>query len=214
MSAELSTLVTAVGGAFLGKFVGPIAEHYGKAALERLQLLVTKAEQLLADVSRVPQAVEPKLLVPLVQAAALETDESLANKWSALLANAADPAQRMRVTPSFAEVLRQLSLEDARTLELIYSKVLPDETNGEISKHPDPEGDKFARVPELRATLQFDALTLQACIDNLLRLRLCAIPDGTLGDDEWLFNTFPPVYCVSPTVFGYQFKQACAPPTA
>ncbi|MDO7850395.1 Abi-alpha family protein [Hymenobacter convexus] len=113
----LSTLALATGGAFLGKFVGPAAESIGKVAWERAQQLGTRAHQMLAAVGREPQPVEPKILIPLVQAAALESDETLAEKWAALLSNAADPEKRAQVQPGFVEVLRQLTPMDAQVLE-------------------------------------------------------------------------------------------------
>lgn len=60
------------------------------------------------------------MLLPLVQAAALESDVSLVEKWAALLANAADPTQRVQVQPAFAEVLRQLTPTDALVLQKLY----------------------------------------------------------------------------------------------
>jgi len=121
MDTTLTTLLTGASGAFLGKFVGPAAEHLGKAAWERAQALGKNAAQLLATVGREPQPVEPKVLVPLVQAAALETDPGLSERWAALLANAADPEQRVKVQPGYAEVLRQLTPIDAQILKLLYA---------------------------------------------------------------------------------------------
>jgi hypothetical protein len=114
----LTTLVVATGGAFLGKLVGPAAEHYGKLALERAQQLGAKATTYLATVGREPQPVEPKLLPPLVQAAALESDSDLANKCAALLAKSADPTQKVMIQPGFAEVLRQFMSLDAQVLSV------------------------------------------------------------------------------------------------
>lgn len=62
---------------------------------EKTKSFGARATAHLAAVGREPQPVEPKLLLPLVQAASLETNEALAEKWAALLANAADPAQRV-----------------------------------------------------------------------------------------------------------------------
>jgi hypothetical protein len=102
----MADLITLIEGAALAKFVGPAAEHYGKLALERAQQIGNKAIGYLAAVGREPQPVEPKLLLPLVQAAALETDETLAEKWAALLANAADPAQRVAILRCCASLHR------------------------------------------------------------------------------------------------------------
>jgi hypothetical protein len=73
-------------------------------------------------VGREPQPVEPKILLPLVQAASLEADETLVEKWAALLANAADPTQKAKVQPSFVEAVRQLTPADAQLLEFIYAE--------------------------------------------------------------------------------------------
>jgi hypothetical protein len=67
----------------------------------------------LVAVGREPQPVEPKLLLPLAQAASLETNEALAEKWAALLANAADPTQRVGAHPGYIQVLQQRSSDDA-----------------------------------------------------------------------------------------------------
>lgn len=201
MSDPLSTLALATGGAFLGKFVGPAAESLGKVAWERAQQLGQQAHQLLTAVGREPQPVEPKLLVPLVQAAALETDELLAEKWAVLLANAADPEKRIAVQPGFVEVLRQLTPTDALVLDALGY----------------PPGSRRSRVPSSQLMLtQFDYLNLPAgalvlSVDNLLRLRLCVtVPERKGG----LIPERPerPSQIVS-TLFGTQFLLACKTPT-
>ncbi|MBH8569343.1 DUF4393 domain-containing protein [Microvirga sp. STS02] len=202
----LSTLAVATGGAFLGKFVGPAAEHYGKLALERAQLLGAKATAYLAAVGREPQAVEPKVLLPLVQAASLETDETLAEKWAALLANAADPAQRVQVQPPFVEVLRQLTPVQAKMLSQLYAR----ERGVAVSEHAAPNPFILGSMAQdLGLTKQEFAL----CVDNLLRLRLCAALDGPYQMGPFKYPASPTSY-LNPTVFGREFVRACTPPAA
>jgi len=197
----LTTLVVATGGAFLGKFVGPAAEHYGKQALERVQQLGAQATTYLAAVGREPQPVEPKLLLPLVQAASLETDETLAEKWAALLANAADPAQKIQVQPGFGEVLRQLTPMDARILQMLYYH----------SGHAiEPVGNRLMRKEVMKSLgLTYDEATFYS--ENLLRLGLCANAAASVAD---ISNSIHDgVGMVATTAFGLAFMRAVTPPT-
>ena len=208
----ITTLAVATGGAFLGKFVGPAAEHYGKLALERAQQLGAKATALLAQVGREPQPVEPKLLLPLVQAASLETDEALAEKWAALLANAADPAQRVAVQPGFAEVLRQLASLDARVLSVLADIKL------------EPQIHLPNLIPVFVIQDAFKPATkqdLDLSISNLTRLGLTLTAGQQPIIESTALVTAPPgLSTVGPgidhvrlTPFGRAFLQACTAPT-
>jgi hypothetical protein len=204
MDTTFTTLLTSAGGAFLGKFVGPAAEHLGKAAWERAQAVGKNAAQLLAKVGREPQPVEPKVLVPLVQAAALETDPGLSEQWAALLANAADPEQRAKVLPGFVDILRQLTPTEARVVNYIYAGQPPFSTS---LIRP-----TSITTGEIMAAVEIPPATVAMSVDNLLRLRLCEKRTGGLdsaGDATSLSMT----YDVLPTIFGLEFFKACTPPT-
>jgi hypothetical protein len=123
MLYSISTLSLATGGAFLGKFVGLTAEHLGNQALERAQQLGTKAKAILAQLGREPQTVEPKILMPLIKAAVLESDETLAEMWARLLASAADPISKVKVQLGFVAVLRQLDSTDPTILNWMYLRL-------------------------------------------------------------------------------------------
>ncbi|MBO2010873.1 Abi-alpha family protein [Hymenobacter negativus] len=195
MAADLVTLIETVA---ITQFLSPGAKSLGEAALERGQRLATAAVQLLKNVGREPQPVEPKLLVPLVQAAALESDESLSDRWAALLANAADSAQRVAVQPGFVEVLRQLTPADALLLHSLY--------------YP-PKG---SGLPASQRMLkQFDGLGLSYAdinlsVDNLIRLHLCV---GRTERGGMFYDPDRPSQ-IGATVFGKQFMQACSAPAA
>ena len=62
-----------------------------------------------------------KTLVQVSQYASLEQDEHLQNCWAALLANSA--LDHARVLPSYPEILRQLSVIEAKFLAAIYRRV-------------------------------------------------------------------------------------------
>jgi hypothetical protein len=161
MATDLVTIATT---AVLSQFLGPSAKHLGEQALERGKQIGSKAVAYLAAVGRAPQPVEPKLLLPLVQAASLETDETLADRWAALLSNAADPAQRVAVQPGFVEVLRQLTPIDAQVLEETAS----------IQLHPDSPVSGYVGISLLSS--RFPVLTLdelRIATGNIARLGLC-----------------------------------------
>jgi hypothetical protein len=160
----MADLVTIATTAVLTQFLGPTAKHLGEQALERGKQVAVKATALLAQVGREPQPVEPKLLLPLVQAASLESDPILIDKWAALLANAADPAQQTIIHPSYVEVLRQLSPREAIILQYIYS-------------HHPPEDDDYAfsHIPteaDVIRVFGLDFPEIFAALENLQRLFL------------------------------------------
>lgn len=200
----VTDLITLMEGAALSKFVGPAAEQLGKAAWERAQQLGTKAQQLLAAVGRQPQAVEPKVLFPLVQAASLEAEESLVDIWAALLANTADPAQRVRVQTGFIEVLRQLTPEDAQVLRFIYAHLSAD--TSEQSGEPDSP----LTVEDVLTHFSWPDGKVELSLDNLLRCRLFEVlAGGTYGPSPALHPNMPTAF----TTYGQQFLTACTPPT-
>lgn len=229
MAADLITLAE---GALLTQFLTPTAKHYGEVALKRIQQLGDRTKALLTSVNREPQTVEEKTLFPLVQAASLEADPLLAEKWAALLANAADPAQRVPVHPSYVEILRQLTPTEAKLLEElfadIYAYVLPMSVT-EVSPKREArrkndalkqlirlnsiyyrhiEG-QFEGVPEPEMQHPFDAM-----IDNILRQRLLILANAQPP------KTTPIVFEYNPdkskaffTSLGYDFMLAVTPPT-
>jgi hypothetical protein len=191
MAADLVTIATT---AVLTQFLGPSAKHLGEQALERGKQVAAKATTLLAQVGREAQPVEPKLLLPLIQAASLETDPTMTEKWAALLANAADPAQQMQIHPSYIDVLRQMTSADAQVLSFIYSEAK--RLNKSVS---------FANV-----ILHFVAnlgREVELSYDNLLRLRLFEMVNDN-GTGKGMDQAG---YC-APTRFGKLFLDAVTPP--
>lgn len=193
MATDLVTIATT---AVLSQFLGPSAKHLGEELLERGKQVGSRAAALLATVGREPQPVEPKLLIPLVQAAALETDETLTANWAALLANAADPEQHVTVQPGFAEVLRQLMPIDVLLLDSLYNS---------------PEGSGL--LTGQRMLKQFngpgmDYASVTLSVDNLIRLHLC----GGSTQKAALFSNPDRPDTIAATPFGRQFMQACSAP--
>ena len=110
----------------LQRVAGPLADEVGEslalmARPYRIRLslkMLQKTQRMLSEAGVAPQAVPPRLFVPMLEAASIENDEDLHTKWSALLANAASSPDK--VHPSYIEILKQLTPADARFLDRLY----------------------------------------------------------------------------------------------
>jgi hypothetical protein len=200
MATDLVTIATT---AALSQFLGPSAKHLGEVALERSKQVGTKAVALLAAVSRKPQPVEPKVLLPLVQAAALETDEALADKWAALLANAADPSVKTVVTVKFVEILRALSTAEAKILQHLNVKQKDYSLNYSLN------------LDSLAARLDIMEQDFEIAADSLLSTRLCELPpdDFIIDRNGDLIQTTHGKGELRLSSLGKAFLTAVTPPT-
>jgi hypothetical protein len=206
---------------FLAKVVGPAVEEVGEIGRDYIKGWRAKngsqtllgADKLLVEVGREPQAVPLKTLLPLLDAASLEEEVSMAARWASLLANAADPAQRVQVQPGFAEVLRQLTPTDARVLE-IAADIKPINNPGGLPG--------FVQVTSLNKRIEdVPATTLAISIGNLTRLGVCLSAAsqpalnhrGSFLAPPPKFNTVGPGFdFIQLTPFGRAFLAAVTPP--
>jgi hypothetical protein len=110
----------------LQRVAGPLGDEVGEslaliARPYRIKLslkMFHKTQRMLSEAGIALQAVPPRLFLPMLEAASIEDDEDLHTKWSALLANAA--ASPGKVHPSYIEILKQLTPDDARFLDKLY----------------------------------------------------------------------------------------------
>lgn len=208
MATDLVTIATT---AALTQFVGPAFKHLGEQALERAKQVASKAASYLNAVEREPKPIEPKLLIPMVQAASLETDNTLTEKWAALLANAADPAPRETVQPGFAEVLRQLTPIDARVFDVL----------ADIKTEPQTHLPNFVPVCVLQEAFKpASKQDVDLSISNLTRLGLTVTAGQQPIIESTPLVTSPPgLSTVGPGIdhvrlvpFGRAFLAAITPP--
>lgn len=110
----------------LQQLLGPAVTEVGQGLadsarvwrLERQIRLWVKVKNMVETANLPIKPVAPRLLFPILEAASLEDDDNLQSHWAGLLSNAAtDPNS---VHPSFIEVLRQLTPEDAQLLDRLY----------------------------------------------------------------------------------------------
>jgi hypothetical protein len=101
------------------RIVLPSADALGKRMSDRVERCFVKTAKMIEDAGVTPQAVEDKLVVEILRGASLESDETLHDMWSALLANAASPDTASKVRPSFPVILRAMAPHEALVLNLI-----------------------------------------------------------------------------------------------
>jgi hypothetical protein len=119
----------------LERFLGPSADLAGDGLRgffvrrrQRAESVLQEAVQMLDEANLKPSAVPGRILMPLLEAASLEEEPELSQKWAALLANAA--SGNSSVLPGYIDILRQLTPIHARILN--YMK--PRNQNQEIEK--------------------------------------------------------------------------------
>ncbi len=168
-----------VAGQLLIKLVARPLEEMGELAADvvkgwRFQIqthnyikLMEATHKKLANEGINPKPVPAKVLFSLIDTATLEEDITLQDMWSSLLANAADPHNTLKLDGTFVEIAKQLSPQDAKLLELIYSKQtfehLKNQTAGE---------EKIWIAKELLVAVLENTNDYEVLAENLHRLRL------------------------------------------
>lgn len=111
------------------KLAGPMAEEVGLMLGDKVRVYryknwietAKKTERMLHDAGLPPNAVPPRLLLPIIESSSIEDDDSVQELWAGLLATASQ--QTGFVSPSFVETLKQLTPAEARHLEGIYKQL-------------------------------------------------------------------------------------------
>lgn len=181
---------------FLSKLVGPAAEEIGLLLQDQVKLyrfknqlkILAKAEAMLLNAGRTPNAVPFRTLLPILEAAASEDDESLSVKWAALLANSAAKIEDYASHPSFPRILSEIAPIEARFLDSLLSK------GGET--------DWNSFRTELAKTLKVTEGDINQYYGNLFRLGLVRIAERK-GVPKGVVQVGP---------FGKAFLSACTPP--
>jgi len=181
---------------FLFKIAGPAAEEVGLLFQDQVKLyrfknqlrILAKAEAMLKKSGRTPNAVPFRTLLPILEAAATEDDESLSTKWSALLANSAAKTDGAASHPSFPRILSEIAPVEARFLDYLL-----------ISGG---EADWRSFRADLAVSLRVTQDDIDRHYSNLFRLGLVRI-GSSKGVHKGVVQVGP---------FGKAFLCACSPP--
>jgi len=154
--------------------------------------------------------VKPAFFQPLLEAASLEDDESLHERWVALLANAARTDCDVEILPCFPDILRQLTPDEARFMDKVYDE----------SHLTDPDRLEAIRAanPNVTVNIPLEALGISASslksvsslmIDNLERLMLVTRTAVEISRTEEIRNVMPPANHLYLSTLGKAFVRAC-----
>ena len=196
-------------GGFIAKYIsGPLEQAVGifedklkYARWERQVRLIHRAEEFLAlsGLQAPTRAVPMKLAIPIMQGATLEEDDSLQDRWAALLVNAANASYPGEVRRSYATILEQLTPLDAEILDVLYSVPFNESLHRGLMTVDLPNSTRLPQQGEQEFPLPPEEIVI--ALSNLSRLG-CIRPEGTWGGGESLGK-------VNPTVAGRDFLRAC-----
>jgi Abortive infection alpha len=183
---------------------GPVADEIGEylAASARPYTVVrqveavVKAQRMLAARGLPAHSVPPRLLLPILEGASIEDEEDLHTKWSALLANAASSD---KVHPSYIEILKQLTPDDARLLDELYehTNAKGKWLNDFLEEEGDEDGIPFqnlVRLGLIESTYDVDGMEVS------VRPGHTPYVSGEMDQNRWL------------TDFAVAFIEACRAP--
>jgi hypothetical protein len=169
---------------------------------------VEEARELLTNAGLPVQPVEIKLLIPIIERAAMEDEDTLVSRWARLLASASAGAF---VPPSFPGILAELTPTDVLILDHIASRWPALVSTGQLD-----DGERVSETdrPNLATLAKELALPLdvsRVSIDGLLRLRLIVLSSLNLDDmsDQPLRRDYQ---IPGLTDLGIAFVRACAGP--
>ena len=102
----------------LQRLLGPAATEIGLGwgdsfrvwRLKRVVRLLEEVRQVVSDAGLDLKPVSPRLLFPILEAAPLQDDEDLHQRWVALLTNAASTAHDSDMLPCFPDILRRKAI--------------------------------------------------------------------------------------------------------
>jgi hypothetical protein len=196
------------------KLLGPAFEQVGAMLADEVRIrmhlplnirLLRRVNRILEKENIKPRSVNLKVLLPLLDAAALEDDETMAERWASLLPSAANPNNKSALEASFIEILKQLSPAHAYLLDVFYKQI-------ERRKLPAEQwNENGVGLSDLKDFLKEEVPQSEMAIQNLLRLRLVALPTVKLGvangQDVRVQVTSSNIMCA--TSLGQAFVSAC-----
>ncbi len=94
------------------KMLGPTADVLGERLAKNVKRCFDRSDQMVAEARATTIDPEPRLLLPLAQAASIAEDETLQEMFAALLANARIP-DAITVRPSLISILSQMAPDEA-----------------------------------------------------------------------------------------------------
>ena len=111
-----------------GILFGKGLEEYGLTIQDKVRYrryknqlkIFSQAQELLEKSGLNPKEISLKMLVPLIEFCSLEEEPFLQEKWSRLIASSSTNKDDDNLTQSYIEILKRLSVNEAKTLDFLY----------------------------------------------------------------------------------------------
>lgn len=227
-SEKLGNFFSQVFGEPIKTTVGMLQDKLAVVRWERQLRLADRVQQVLEERGCHGKTVEvsPKLALPIIENATLETDDCFHEMWANLLASAMDPASSPKVRAAFTSIIKDLETVDAQLLELIY-KMYRKKNIQRFARRSDKPYEEIVYSKEepifKRDTLKqlkIDDDAYESSIDNLMRLRLVTsyieedtieaeVDNDTQSYDVVAYHHGNKQVCM--TSLGILFIETCAP---
>lgn len=188
------------------------ADHVRVRRLKSQMKILEKAQGYVSDAGLDAKQVKMNLIVPLLETGSLEEDESMQERWAALLENAATEGEdgHPEVSPGFVEVLKQMEQPDAFVLDFVHRRC-----SGLWRK----VGVPWRTMCELGDVNDIGAEAVELIVQNLERLGLVTYADAKLARTPRGTAEVPEAELPRPdkagvfmTAYGMAFHEACVPP--
>lgn len=202
-------------GGFISKYIaGPLEQGMGIFE-DRLRYLrwesqlrlMRRAEETLKHLGMTTptRAVPLKIAIPLLQAASIEEDDQLQDRWVNLLVNAANEGSGVEISRSYIAILEQLTPIEAQILDVIYALPFEEIQHDGACTRDLPRSARTRTEEERKKEQTFEICNeVKLALGNLERVGCIRIP-ATWGGGESF-------HWVNPTVLGKAFVNACKLP--
>jgi hypothetical protein len=166
------------------------------------QIKILHKTKELCDRHNIPlNTVNLKFLVPMIESSSLEEEETMQNRWAALLANAVK--NEANANPNYIDILKQITPKEASILDGIYFESLAEVDYKKRNTL------QFSKKSIMRA-ISLKEEEFDLILDNLFRLNLCRMTAShggvKIGDHPIMVQTKD---IFELTSLGFSFVQAC-----
>lgn len=198
-------------GGFVSRFisgsleqaVGIVEDRLRYVRWENQHKLIMRAEAYMSEhgLSAPNKAIPLKNIVPLLEYATLEENDTLQDMWARLLVNGTNESTGVNIERSFIEILAQLSPLEAQILQVVYSLPFSSTQHIGIITENLPYS---AKITEENPDEEYGepSKPVKLALANLVRIGCLKFPMSWGGGE--VFTQ------INPTLIGKEFVDACS----
>lgn len=198
-------------GGFIARVIsGPLEQGIGifedklrYLRWERLVRLMQRESEVLKELGlQAPTRPVPlKIIIPLLQAASVEEDDALQDRWVNLLVNAANASCGIEIRRAYIVILEQISPLEAKILDVIYSVPFEQTQHEGIVTSSLPDSARVMREEDKKSPQPDPSAEVMLALSNLERVDCLRL--GMTWGGGGSFRR------INPTLLGKEFVAAC-----